>query len=52
MGVGDRLRAGGFDGDFVAEGFEFVDESACACFGGVDAAGEVVRAEVAVGGGL
>jgi hypothetical protein len=43
---------GGFEGDLVSEGFEFVDELACTCLGTVDAAGEVVRAEVAVGGGL
>ncbi len=50
--AGDRLRGGGFDGDFVSEGFEFADEAALADFGVVDAAGEVVRAEVAVGGGV
>ena len=50
--MGDRLRGGGFDGDCVAEGFEFADESSLAGIGAVDAAGEVIRAEVAVGGGL
>ena len=50
--AGDRLRGVGFDGDLVAEGFEFVDESALAGVGVVEAAGEVVRAEVAIGGGL
>ena len=50
--VGERLRGGGFDGDLVSEGFELVDEPAFPCFRAVDAAGEVVRAEVAVGGGL
>ena len=50
--VGERLRGGGFDGDLVPEGFELVDESTLAYFGAVEAAGEVVRAEVAVGGAL
>jgi hypothetical protein len=46
---GDRLRGGGFKGDFVSEGFEFADEPAFAGVGVIDAAGEVVRAKVAVG---
>jgi hypothetical protein len=50
--AGDRLRGVGFDGELVSEGFEFVNEPAFAGVGTVDAAGEVVRAEVAVGGGL
>src|SRR3954454_8093073 len=50
--IGERLRGGGFDSDLVPEGFELVDESAFACFGAVEAAGEVVRAQVAVGGSL
>jgi hypothetical protein len=49
---GDRLRGGGFDGDLVSEGFEFADESTFAGVGAIDAGGEIVRAEVAVGGGL
>ena len=49
---GDRLRDGGFYGDLVAEGFEFADESAFSRFGVVEAAGEVVRAQIPVGGGL
>ena len=36
----------------MPEGFEFADELAFASVGVVNAAGEVVRAEVAVGGGL
>jgi len=52
ISFGVWLRGGGFDGDFVSEGFEFADESSFAYFGAVDTAGEVVRAEVAVGGGL
>ena len=28
IGIGDRLRGGGFDGDLVPEGFEFGDEPA------------------------
>jgi hypothetical protein len=52
IGGSDQLRGGGFDGDLVTEGYEFKDESAFAGFGIVDAAGEVVRAELAVGGGL
>src|SRR4029453_9937473 len=50
--IGWRLRDGGFDSDLVPEGFELVDESTFACFGAVEAAGEVVRAQVAVGGSL
>jgi hypothetical protein len=50
--AGDRLCGVGFDADLVSEGLEFVDESACAGLGVVDVAGEVVQAEVAVGGGL
>ena len=49
---GELWLGGGFQGDFLAEGFEFADEAAFAGFGVVEAAGEVVRAEVAVGGGL
>jgi hypothetical protein len=52
INIGDRLCGGGFDGDLVSEGLEFADEPAFACFGVVDAAGEVVRAEVAVGRGF
>jgi hypothetical protein len=52
INIGDRLGHGGFDGDLVSEGFEFADEPALACFGVVDAAGEVVRAQVVVGRGL
>lgn len=48
----DRLRGVGFDGDLVSEGFEFVNESAFTGVGTVDTTGEVVRAEVTVGGGL
>src|ERR671925_580376 len=48
----DPLRGGGFEGDLVSEGFELADEPTLAYFGVVDAAGEVVRAQVAVGGGL
>ena len=51
INIGERLR-GRFDGDLVTEGFEFADEPAFAGVGVVEAAGEVVRAEVAVGGGL
>jgi hypothetical protein len=50
--IGDRLRGGRFDGDLVPEGFKFADEPAFAGAGVVDAAGEIVRAEVAVGGVL
>jgi hypothetical protein len=50
--VGDRLRGGGFEGDLVSEGFEFADEPAFPCFRAIDAAGEVVGAQVAVGGVL
>src|SRR5436189_761087 len=50
--VGERLRGGGFDSDLVPERFELVDESTFAGVGAVEAAGEVVRAQVAVGGGL
>ena len=50
--IGDRLPGGRFEVDLVSEGFEFADEPAFACFGVVDAAGEVVRAKVAVGRGL
>ena len=50
--MGGWLRGGWFEGDLVPEGFEFVDEPAFPCFRAVDAAGEVVRTEVAVGGGL
>lgn len=50
--IGDRLRGGGFDGDLVPEGLEFADEPTFAGVGVVDAAGEIVRAEVAVCGGL
>ncbi len=52
INIGDRLCGGGFDGDLVSKSFEFTDESAFACFGVVDAAGEVVRAKVAVGRGF
>src|SRR4051794_22823010 len=52
IGPGGRLRGGRFYGDLVVESFEFADESASAGVGVVEAAGEVVRAEVAVGGGL
>src|SRR5205823_635752 len=52
INIGGRLRGGGFDADFVSEGFEFADEAALAGFGVVDAAGEVVRAEITVGGGV
>src|SRR5215218_7288833 len=48
IGVGDRLCGGGFEGDFVPEGFKRADESLFAVVGVVSAAGEVVRAEVAV----
>ena len=50
--LSEWLRGGWFEGDLVPEGFEFVDESAFPCFRVVGAAGEVVRAQVAVGGGL
>ena len=50
--IGDQLCGGGFDGDLVTECFEFADASACLCLRAIDAAGEVVRAQVAVGGGL
>ena len=36
----------------MSEGFEFAGEAALASVGVVDAAGEVARAQVAVGGGL
>jgi hypothetical protein len=52
IGAGDWLRGGRFDADLVPEGFEFADEPALAGFGVVDATGEVVRAQIAVGGGL
>jgi hypothetical protein len=52
IGAGGRLRGGRFDADLVPEGFEFADEPACAGVGVVEVAGEVVRAQVAVGGGL
>lgn len=52
IGIGDRLRGGRFDGDLVSECFEFADEPAFAGVGVVEAAGEVVGAEVSVGGGL
>ena len=51
IGIGDRLRDGGFDGDLVPECFKFADELAFAGVGVVDAAGEIVRAKVAVCGG-
>src|SRR5689334_1568890 len=49
---GGWLHGGWFEADLVPEGFEFVDEPTFPCFRAVDAAGEVVRAQVAVGGGL
>src|SRR5882762_1920379 len=52
IGIGDPLGGVGFEGDFVSEGFEFVDESAFAGVGVVDTSGEVVGAQVAVGAGL
>src|SRR5690349_3607023 len=47
-----RLRDGGFEGDLVSEGFELADEPTFACLLTIDAAGEVVRTEVAVGAGF
>src|SRR4051812_50157802 len=52
MDSGDRLRGGGFYGDLVGEGFELADESAFARFGVVEAAGEVVGAQILVAGGV
>jgi len=52
INIGDRLRGGRFDDDFVSVGFQFADESTFACVGTVDTAGEAIRAQVAVGGGL
>jgi hypothetical protein len=45
--VGGGGLGGGFDGDFVAEGFELVDVGSFAAFG-VDAVGVESRAEVGV----
>ena len=33
INIGDRLRGGRFDGDFVSVGFQFADESTFACVG-------------------
>lgn len=52
INIGERLGGGRFDGDLVSEGFEFADESPLTGIGTVDTTGEVIRAEIAVGGGL